>query len=46
MAQDHRDGVEGDVEFFGDDLGERRADPRAEVDVAVVGRDPAAVVDA
>ena len=38
VAQHHGDALEGNVEFFGDDLGQRRANPRPEIDMAIVGR--------
>jgi hypothetical protein len=44
-AELHGDPGEGHVELLGDDLGQRRADAGAEIDVAVEGGDPARAVD-
>ncbi len=41
IAEHDHDTRKGHVELFGDDLPERRANPGAEIDVAVVGRDSA-----
>ena len=39
IAQHDHDARKGHVEFFGDDLSERGANPGAEVDMAVIGGD-------
>jgi hypothetical protein len=41
VAHHHRDALERHLEFLGDDLGQRSAQPGAEVDVAVAGGDAA-----
>ncbi len=38
VAKDHRHPLESDIQFLRDDLRERRADARAEIDVSVEGR--------
>ncbi len=44
VAQHHVDAADRDVEFLGHDLGQRGSDAGAEIDMAVVTRDPALAV--